>query len=306
MADRRRYSFVLYTAVAVAAAATFGVYRVLESAKRESVIATQPVVTVARDLPEGAQIALTDLTVGQWPVSTVPAGAFAAPDSLVGRVTRIAVFKGEALVPGRLAPDGTGPGLEVKITPGKRAAAIRINDVTGLSGLVQPNSRVDVLVSMRDTRGETNAEVAKIFMENMRVLSVGPRVDRDPNGQPVSGRTISLEVTPEEAERLVIAENQGALRLVLRGYGDPDSANTKGAHSRDVFGDQVVARPVAPRQPTPTRRPATRPAPAPAPAVVQQVVAPPPKPPEAHTVEIIRGATRTQQKFDTAATRPPR
>ena len=80
MADRRRYTFVLYTAIAVAAAATFGVYQVLENNEKKHFIATQPVVTVARDLPEGAAITLADLTVGQWPVSTVPAGAFAAPD----------------------------------------------------------------------------------------------------------------------------------------------------------------------------------------------------------------------------------
>ena len=303
MADRRRYSFVLYTAIAVAAAATFGVYRVLENAKDGQVIQTQPVVTVARDLPEGAQIALADLTVGQWPVSTVPAGAFAAPDSLVGRVTRIAVFKGEPLVPGRLAPEGTGPGLEVKITPGKRAAAIRINDVSGVSGLIQPNSRVDVLVTLNDERGESG-QVSKIFMENMRVLSVGPTVERDANGQPIPAATAALEVTPEEAELLSIAANQGSLQLVLRGYGDPDNANTDGARARDVLG----IRPAPPSRPSPppTRRVSARPVPpAPTPPPAAPVVAPPP-PPKQHTVEVIRGTARTEQKFDTTANRPPR
>ena len=304
MADRRRYSFVLYTAVAVAAAATFGVYQVLENAKAKGVVQTQPVVTVARDLPEGAQIALADLTVGQWPVATVPAGAFAAPDSIVGRVTRVNVFKGEALVPGRLAPDGTGPGLEVKIAPGKRAAAIRINDVSGLSGLIQPNSRVDVLVTLADERGNQD-QVAKIFMENMRVLSVGTSVDRDANGQPIRAATAALEVTPEEAERLVIAANQGSLQLVLRGYGDPDSAKTDGARRVDVLGAQRVTAAPPPRQPTPVRR-TVRAAPPPAPAPAPVIVAPPPKPPEAHTVQVIRGSTVTQQKFDTSGTRPPR
>jgi pilus assembly protein CpaB len=85
--------------------------------------------------------------------ASVPAGAYAVADSVVGRVTRIPVFKGEALVPGRLAPPGTGPGLEVKITPGKRAMAVKINDVTGIAGLIQPNSRVDVLVTLKDENG---------------------------------------------------------------------------------------------------------------------------------------------------------
>ena len=303
MADRRRYSFVLYTAIAVAAAATFGVYQVLEDAKKDGIVATQPVVTVARDLPEGTQIALADLTVGEWPVPTVPAGAFAAPDSLVGRVTRIAVFKGEPLVPGRLAPEGTGPGLEVKITPGKRAAAIRINDVSGVSGLIQPNSRVDVLVTLNDERGEPG-QVSKIFMENMRVLSVGPTVERDANGQPIPAATAALEVTPEEAERLAAAVSQGSLQLVLRGYGDPEAANTDGARARDVLGFRPAPAP-APRPSAPARR-VTRPTPAPPPAPAPAPAVTPPAPPRQHTVEVIRAAARTEQKFDTTANRPPR
>ena len=307
MADRRRYTFVLYTAVAVAAAATFGVYRVLESAKTANIVATQPVVTAVRDLPEGASIQAVDLQVGQWPVSTVPAGAFASPDSLIGRVTRVAVFTGEPMVPGRLAPTGTSPGLETKIAPGKRAMALRINDVAGVSGMIQPNSRVDVLVTLRDERGESQHQVAKLFMENMRVLSVGTRVERDSEGKPIEAPTATLEVTPEEVERLAIAANQGSIQLVLRGYGDPDSVNTRGARSADVLSqlsDAPASRPVQ-RTPTPVRR-VTRPAPAPQPAPVQQVVAPPPPArPESLTVRVIRGSAVTQQKFEKDSTKPP-
>src|SRR4029079_9497551 len=112
------------------------------------------------------------LSVREWPVATVPAGAFYSTDSLIGRVTRVAVFEGEALVPGRLAPSGTGPGIEVKITPGKRAMALRINDGRGVRGLIQPNSRVDVRVNIRNEK-DGGKLVSKLFMENMRVLSVG-------------------------------------------------------------------------------------------------------------------------------------
>ena len=130
----RRYTFVFYVAVGIAALATFGVYRVLENTKASSRIATRPLVVAAKNIPEGTAIERTSLSVREWPVATVPAGAFASADSLIGRVTRVAVFEGEPLVPGRLAPSGTGPGIEVKITPGKRAMALRINDVAGVSG----------------------------------------------------------------------------------------------------------------------------------------------------------------------------
>ena len=223
----------------------------------------------------------------------------------MGRVTRVAVFKGEAMVPGRLAPEGTGPGLEVKISPGKRAKAIRINDVSGVSGLIQPNSRVDVLVTLADQRSESG-QVSKIFMENMRVLSVGPTVDRDANGQPIQAATAALEVTPEEAELLAIAATQGDLQLVLRGYGDPENANTDGARARDVLGLRAPppAAP-APRQRTPVRSAAARPTPPPPPAPAAPPVVTP-SPPRQHTVEVIRAGARTEQKFDTTANRPPR
>src|SRR5204862_3045050 len=118
----------------------------------------------SEDLPEGSPIERTALSVREWPIATVPAGAFASTDSLIGRVTRVAVFEGEPIVPGRLAPSGTGPGIEVKITPGKRAMALRINDIAGVSGLIQPNSRVDVLVQIRN-EAKDGRLVSKLFME---------------------------------------------------------------------------------------------------------------------------------------------
>jgi pilus assembly protein CpaB len=290
----RRYTFVFYGAVAIAALATFGVYRVLENTKASSRVATRALVVAAKSLPEGSAIDRTSLSVREWPVATVPAGAYSNADSLIGRVTRVAVFEGEPFVPGRLAPSGTGPGIEVKITPGKRAMGVRINDVAGVSGLIQPNSRVDVLVNIR-TNDNTGRQVSKLFMENMRVLSVGTRVERDAEGKAIEATTAALEVTPEEAERLAVAVNQGSIQLVLRGYGDPDSVRTKGANSSDVLSQLGSApeRVAAPAPRPAVRRPEPR---QPAPVVV----APPPKP-DSLTVTVFRGADVQKQKFEKPA-----
>jgi pilus assembly protein CpaB len=299
----RRYTLVFYAAVLVAAAATYGVYRVLETTKESGRVAMRPVVVAAQDLPEGANIDRTAIGTSQWPVPTIPAGAFSSADSVIGRVTRVAVFKGEPIVPGRLAPMGTGPGLEVKITPGKRAMAIRINDVAGISGLIQPNSRVDVLVTIKDANSDK--QVSKLFMENMRVLSVGTEVQRGADGRPISAGTATLEVTPTEAERLAIAASQGSLQLVLRGYGDPDSIETRGATSADVLTQLRVAPAVVPK-PAATRpvRVVMRPVPTPPPA---PVVAPPPARPDSVRVQVYRGSKVTVEKFekDTAGSTSP-
>jgi pilus assembly protein CpaB len=256
-------------------------------------------------MPEGATIDRMAVVVAQWPVGTIPAGAFTSIDSVAGRVTRVAVFKGEALVPGRLAPDGTGPGLEVKITPGKRAFTFRINDISGIAGLIQPNSRVDILVVI-DGGGE-KGRVAKLFMENMRVLAISTVTQRSEDGRPINAASCTVEVTPEEGERLAIATTQGQIQLMLRGYGDPDSAKTRGATTQQIVAGLNTAPVVSQtprseprRQPARSTTPAVQQAPAP---VVQAPPLPVVRKPDTATVTVIRGSTFSQQKFaqDSAA-----
>jgi pilus assembly protein CpaB len=179
--------------------------------------------------------------------------------------------------------------------------AVRINDVAGVAGLIQPNARVDVLVNLRDER-EAGRQVAKVFMENMRVLSVGTQVERGQDGQAISATTATLEVTPAEAERLFVAVNSGTLQLVLRGFGDPNSSSTEGARSSDVLsGLRGAIAPPPPQEPAPARRAAeprrstVAAAPsAPAPALA---AAPRPAAPDSVAVTVFRGASASQQKF---------
>ena len=294
----KRYTIVFYVALLVAVIATFGVYRVLEATKASSKIATVNVVVASKDMPEGVIVDRMALVVAQWPAGTQPAGAYTSVDSVAGRVTRVPVYKGEAMVPGRLAPEGTGAGLEVKITPGKRAYGIRINDVASLAGMVQPNSRVDIMVVMNDPK--ESRQVAKLFMSNMRVLAIGAAPERAQDGRPINAAVASIEVTPEQSETLAIAAAQGALQLVLRGYGDPDSIETKGANPADVLADLKRSRSVPvpvtqPRRQTAAAKPAAAAPVQPAPPPV--VLAPPPKKPDTLTVQVFRGNARSDNKF---------
>ncbi len=290
-----RYKLVFWGAILVAAAATFGAYRLL-AANSKADVATRAVVVASRDIPEGTMVDRIALTAAQWPIQTVPVGAYASLDSVAGRVTRMAIFNGEVIVPGRLAPVGSGPGLEIKIPPGQRAMAVRINDVAGISGLLQPNSRVDVLVTIKEV--DSDKQVAKLFMSNMLVLSVGTEVQRDASGKPINATTVTLAVTPEEAERLAIAMNTGSIQLVLRGYGDPDSVRTKGATSGDVLQQLKGTSQVIPSlQRAAPPRIIYRPFPKAAPV---KKVEPPPPPPDSVRVDVYRGGKAAQQKFDTA------
>lgn len=304
MIGERRYRFVLYLALAVAGAATFGVYRVLTAMRASSRVVTRPVVVAAVDIAEGVALTSSVMTVAQWPEVTVPAGVFSRTDSLLGRVARVSIFKGEPMVPGRLAPSGTTAGLEVKIAPGKRAMAVRIDDVAGLSGLIQPNSRVDVLVTLRDQATAKSEQVSKLFMSNMRVLSMGTEVQRGADGKPINATTAALEVTPDEAERLAVAMREGTIQLVMRGYGDPDSISTDGADAGDVLAQLRSGRTPRRKQQADAPKPAatvvrrTVVAP-PAPVVAPVVEAPKPARPESTTVRVYRGSQMSQQQFPT-------
>jgi pilus assembly protein CpaB len=322
MADRRpSFRTILVFAVFVGLVAVLGAFQALQATRLGSRVSTQRIVVAVREIPEGGTIDRGAVATAEWPMSAVPASAFTAIDSVVGRITRVAVFAGDPIVPARLAPLGSGPGLEVKIAPGKRAMAVRINDVAGISGLIQPNSRVDVLVTLR-TDALSQRQVAKVFMENMRVLSVGRHTERDGDGEPIDATTATLEVAPEEAERLAVAMNQGSIQLVLRGYGDPSNVATSGASSTDVLAQlrnartaQLPASDVRPRGRRTPPRPAPAPsAPAPASTIQSALAVSPPAITPARTdssvVRVYRGNELLVKKFEksdsaASATRKP-
>lgn len=320
MSAASRHQLVLVGAVVTALVATFGVHRVIVALQHDARPATRPVVVAAVDVLDGARLAPSDLRVVQWPAEAVPDGVTGVADSLVGRVTRMPVLAGEALVPARLAPIGAEPGLEAKISRGKRAMAVRIDDVTGVNGLLRPDSRVDVLVTVRPVMAGTGVPpVSRLFLANMRVLAIGTDVHRaaDSSAQ-ASGvqaalagasATVTLEVTPTEAERLAVAMQEGEIQLVMRGYGDRAAVQTTGADGGVVmaaFGRTSAPTPAAPAvrpddaattsAPAPSRRAPVPPTLAQAPPSTPEPATPSPRA-DTITVQVMRGGQLTLQRF---------
>jgi len=255
---------ILFFSVFVGLLAVLGAFKALQATGYAARMSGGDVVVAVRDIPEGSIVGRDAVKTMHRPAATVPAGTFRTIDSVVGRVTRVAVLKGEPMSAPRLAPAGSSPGLQVIIAPGKRAMVVRIDDAAVISGLIQPNSRVDVLVTLRaDAAGRR--EIAKVFMENMRVLSVGRHAERGGAGEPLEATTATLEVAPDEAERLALAMNSGTIELVVRGYGDRSHATTNGASSADVLAQLRQSRPDTKarveerRSPSAPRAPATAP-----------------------------------------------
>lgn len=180
------------------------------------------------------------------------------------------------------------------IAPGKRALSIRVDDVSAIAGMVQPNSRVDLMLTLQSA----DQQRSRMFMENMRILAMGSETQPGPDGRPIQASVATLEVTPSEAERLAVAVAQGRIQLALRGYSDSDSTRTTGATTADVIASLrggPVATPPRPRATT------TRPAPQQEPAPVQPEtvrIATPPQRPESLTIPVFRGREKSLTRFE--------
>lgn len=202
-------------------------------------IVTTKVVVAAHEMPIGTMITKDKLAIADWPRTTVPTGSSSDPAALEGRVTKIGIVRGEPIIEERLAPVGSKAGLASIIGSGKRALSVKVNEVVGVAGFVQPGDYVDVLVNIKEEK--TNRLVSKIVLEHMLVLAVAQEAGRDET-KPKVVNAVTLEVSPEEAERLDLARSVGTLSLALRNQIDSGSVLTMGAVPADLFSPPPVAQ----------------------------------------------------------------
>jgi pilus assembly protein CpaB len=191
-------------------------------------------------------VATTDISLGQrlnpeqvkvvdWPAASLPPGAIGDARLLDGRVAKTSLTRGEPVLESKLSPIGTKGGLSAVIADGKRAITVRVNDVVGVAGFALPGSFVDIIVNtQKRENGKTAAadrnddSISKIVLEKILVLAVAQEVNRDET-QPKVVNAVTLEVSPDEAEKLDLARSVGTLSLVLRNQADPRPADTSGA-----------------------------------------------------------------------------
>ena len=255
---QNRLKIALVVAVFFGLIAAYGIYNFLRQQREtaESLrTTTQNVVVAASDIPAGTTISDELIKKGMvkttaWPKASVPVGAFSATEQVVGKVNRAKILANEPILESRLA--GESAGLTVRLEAGKRALAVRVDEIIGVSGFILPDDHVDVILTTTPP-GATGADarISKIVLQNKRVLSVAQNVEQK-DGKPQLARSITLEVTPEEAERLSLASQEGQIVLALRGLGDDAVAKTVGSNKRDLLAIATVqkgaGRPLAPAQ----------------------------------------------------------
>jgi pilus assembly protein CpaB len=187
-----------------------------------------PVVVAAVPIPRGTALQPMFLKVVSYPQGSVPAGAFASVSQLsgAGGAQRIALrdlTPDEPILPAEI----TGPGgrltLSTVIAPGMQAIAIRSSDVAGVGGFVLPGDRVDVLLtrSLASNSAQSNS-VTQIVAENVRVMGVD-QSDNEEADKPSVARSITLEVTPAQAQLIALGQSVGAITLSLRHVADAEA-----------------------------------------------------------------------------------
>jgi pilus assembly protein CpaB len=277
---------VVCIATVIAAVASFGVYTAVKSIPvREIEVAHVYVAVAARSLPTGARVEEKDVKLVAWPKSNQVPGSFDKVQSVVKRGLIAAVVENEPLTESKLAPLEAGAGLPPSIPRGLRAMSVKVDEVIGVAGFVIPGTRVDVVVTIRQTN-QTKESMSRTVVSNVCVLTAGTKYDQEKakDGQPQPSTVVTLAVLPMDAERIALAAAEGKISLALRNPMDVVPTETRGIKVTALMngtGPEPVVDAKNERMVPARRRPAVAPASAPVPSV--------------YTVETIRAAKRGEE-----------
>ncbi|MGH7268476.1 MAG: Flp pilus assembly protein CpaB [Candidatus Rokuibacteriota bacterium] len=277
---RRRLIFIVAFASVIGLLASLVVYQTVSQATRQPY---QEIVVAAANMDLAETVTARHVKLVRWPQVSVPEGALRSVAEAEGRVVRSSIVAGEPLLEAKLAPQLAGRGglMPMLVPEGHRGVTIKVDDAIKESGFVLPNSRVDVLFS-QDRSVTLGQRRAKLVLQDVLVLAAGKTVELRDN-KPVSVTTVTLALTPEEAERLALAQVEGRLTLATRNLGDRQIVVTPGitlAGLVDGVGEAPPPEPARARVAAPAR-------PSPAPPVVV----------ESHSVSVFRGDQVSVQRF---------
>jgi pilus assembly protein CpaB len=243
-------------------------------------------VIAGRPLPVGMNVKPPDVKVVKVGVEGFPKGGFSKVEEVIDRPVISNILLDEPILEGRLATRGSGLGMAPVIPVGMRAVTLAVNEVIGVAGFVLPGMRVDVLLT--GTPPEGHNRMTTTVLQNILVLSAGQAMQADARGTAMSAPTVTLLVTPAQAETLTLAGSEGRIQLVLRNGSDQSIERTPGRFAAELFGGARKQQPAG--SDAESKRPRSKP------AAVEVAAAPPPAPPKPappDEVVMIRGTTRT-------------
>lgn len=241
----KRFFIVLVGALIFGVLAAVSVSKYLSSAQAYTKNLNK--VAVAKvPIPIGSKIIPEQIMVVQFPKESTPDGAFDTPEKLAGRVAVVNIAAREPITEARLAPEGTAAGLSAVIPEGYRAMTVKVDDAAGISGFIQPGALVDVVVVIDPREGSGMQDpISKIVLQNIKVLANGQNIDKPKDEREANSvKAVTLQVTPEQAEKLALASNEGKLQLVMRNQIDQGDEQTQGVNKRSLLtGESAIKAP---------------------------------------------------------------
>lgn len=237
----RKPANILFLAIVIGLLSAAMVYRylqaqqaALEAARNSARQITTQVIVASELIPIGSRIEARQVRSVAWPLDAQPEGAIREAERAVGSIARATIQKNQPVSESNLVSEGAGL-LALIISEGMRGMSVKVDKVTGVSGFVTPNSRVDVLVSGKIEDGEDREQHSKLILQNIKVLAIGTTIEQQ-DDKPVEVPTVTLLVSPEDAEKLTLAARQEPVRLALRNYRDNDNVETSGVTTKQLFG----------------------------------------------------------------------
>ncbi|MBI1684335.1 Flp pilus assembly protein CpaB [Caulobacter hibisci] len=267
------------TVISLGAAAVLGLGAVLAArvymgAGREDAPAVKeagstPVVVASQPLARGFKLQAAVLKVARYPADAVPPGAFSTiPEAASGaggaRIALKDIAANEPILADRVSGAGGRSNLASSLGEGMRAVSLRANDVAGVGGFVLPGDRVDVMLTRSQDNNQPETSLTQVLAENVRVVGVDQSDDQSAD-KPVVVKAITIEVTPDQAQAITLAQAVGALSLALRQISDQAPLGRRTMTLADLqrgMGPTAIATPAAPVRAFAPRRPAMRPGPA--------------------------------------------
>jgi|SRR5215813_3226049 len=279
--NRTRLLFIGVLALALGGLLSSIVYKTLQAKTGHPQAPGIEVVVAANDLQVGSKIEDRDLKLVRLPAESLPEGVFRSKTRVVGRGVVLPISRGEFILPNKVAGENAGSGMPALIPPGMRAVSVRVNEVVAVAGFVVPGTRVDVLLT--GNPGGNSENQTTTVLENIAVLAAGQKLERNAAGEPQSVPVITLLVSPEDAQKLTLASQEGRIQLALRNPLDTTQQKLPSVRNAVLYGAAA---------PTPTQT-ATKPK-------VKRAAPKPvtPTAPSAYTIEVIRGQEKKEITFE--------
>ena len=226
------FSYVVAAAV-IGLVATFGIHRYITAKTKVPTVVTAPVAVATCEVAPGTALTAEMAKITSWPKELIPPQAITSLSQIQGRVAMMPIAQGEAILNRKLAPEGTAAGLSGILDLNKRALTVRVDDVSGVAGFIQPGNRVDVLADIKVPDGKEH--VSKTILQNILVLTAGQVWEQKGDNKPVVVNTVTMELEPEQAEILNLASNEGKIRLSLRNFRNMNTVETEGVATSQII-----------------------------------------------------------------------